>query len=139
MIQRMCRLLFLLMNPFGYFFKPLGGHAGGGGERNSLVLSVPSALRGMVPRLCISRGRNTSVRAGEYFDLMGLVIGHGAPYLGGGMFSCRSEEHVSEITSIVEGMGYRALPGSAPVKKRMTEKELIIVASAMHFNRRKTP
>jgi hypothetical protein len=71
------------------------------------------------------------------FDLFSLVLDSGAPYHGDGVFVCESEEHRSAIIAKVVATGHEAFPVPALKKRRrMTERELHVVASAMDFEKR---
>ena len=70
-------------------------------------------------------------------DLFCLVLDSGAPYHGDGVFVCESEEHRSSIASKVREAGHSAFPvDSLKKRKRMNERELRVVASAMDFEKR---
>lgn len=88
---------------------------------------MPAAAKGVV----------RDAQTGKMFDLFSLVLDTGSPYQGDGVFVCESEEHRDAIIAKVERTGHDAFPiPTLKKRRRMTQRELHVVASAMDFEKR---
>jgi len=90
-------------------------------------MRVPSAGMGLA----------VDTRSGKLFNLLGFMLDADAPYQGGGVFICNSEEHRDGLIDRVRETGNEAYPlPEMPKERRMTERELRVVALAIDFDKR---